>query len=421
VAFLGLHQRQNDFFQRIDYDQRINAIRWRYFCFSGKAPNLFGEKCMHKFASGHILLVLSMAALVLIPSLPGSAQQNQSQKSRKGVEVIRRDAEMRVDILVEGRPFTSYLYADTIPVLKKPVLNPLRTARGTLITRGFPLKPRPGERADHPHQIGFWFNYGDVNGLDFWNNSDAIAPERRLEMGTIRHRSINLTENGGNTGKLEVTMEWLKPDGTPILREDTRFVFQAGPNMRGIDRITTLTALDERVLFRDNKEGLIAMRVCRALEHPTGEALKLTDASGKVTEVPVLDNTGVTGLYRSSQGLSGNEVWGKRAEWVTLAGVVEGDSVTLALFDHPQNAGYPTYWHARGYGLFAANPLGQKVFSEGKDELNFALTPGASTTFRHRVLLVSGTVTPEQMAERYREFIQKEMPGDTKMDSHKID
>ncbi|MCI0693609.1 PmoA family protein [candidate division KSB1 bacterium] len=323
------------------------------------------------------------------------------------MEVIRKDAEKRVDIFVDGQPFTSYLYTDTLPVLKKTVLHPLRTANGTIITRGFPLDPRAGERVDHPHQIGCWFNYGDVNGLDFWNNSNAIPPERRHEMGTIWHRSIKRVESGANTGTLEVTADWLKPDGKPILREDTRFVFHAVLNMRAIDRITTLTALDERVLFKDNKEGMMAVRVARTLEHPSDEPIKLTDASGKVTEVPVMDNTGVTGMYTSSEGLKGTEAWGKRASWIMLAGVVEGESVTLAIFDHPQNAGYPSYWHARGYGLFAANPLGQKIFSEGKEELNFALEAGASTTFRYRVLILSGTVAPKRMADNYRDFIMQ--------------
>lgn len=360
---------------------------------------------MSKFVVKVVSLAFIAAFLVLLVNHPTSARQKQNQKSSKGVEVIRKDAEKRVDIFVNGQPFTSYLYADTIPVLKKAVLYPLRTANGTIITRGFPLEPRPGERADHPHHIGCWFNYGDVNGLDFWNNSNAIPPERRHEMGTIRHRAIKRAESGVNTGTLEVTMDWLKPDGKPILREDTRFVFHADPNIRAIDRITTLTALDERVLFKDNKEGMVAVRVARALEHPSDESIKLTDASGQVTEVPVMNNAGVTGMYTSSEGITGMEVWGTRAGWVMLSGVVEGDSVTLAIFDHPKNVGYPAYWHARGYGLFAANPLGQKIFSEGKDELNFALAPGVSTTFRHRVLILSGTVTPEQMAVKYRDFV----------------
>ena len=78
--------------------------------------------------------------------------------------------------------------------------------------------------------------------------------------------------------------------------------------------------------------------------------------------------------------------------------------MTLAILDHPKNVGFPTYWHARGYGLFAANPLGEKVFTEGKAELNFRLAAGQSTTFRYRVLILSRTATPDQIEASYRDF-----------------
>ena len=96
------------------------------------------------------------------------------------VEVVRKEADRRVDVLVDGKPFTSYIWPTT---LKKPVLFPIRTAKGTLVTRGFPLEPRAGERVDHPHHVGLWFNYGDVNGIDFWNNSDAIPAGRQAQDG----------------------------------------------------------------------------------------------------------------------------------------------------------------------------------------------------------------------------------------------
>ena len=204
-------------------------------------------------------------------------------------------------------------------------------------------------------------------------------------------------------------MEWLTPDGTPILREDTRFVFQATPGARIIDRITTLTALDERVAFDDNKEGVLGLRLTRALEMPTDEPVKLTDASGAATEVPVLDNDGVTGYYRNSEGVEGYpDVWGKRARWMTLSGVVDGKPVTVAILDHPQNVGYPTYWHARDYGLFAANPLGDAIYSEGAARRDFTLAPGATTTFRYRLLIHAGeTPTPEWMEAQHRVFIEE--------------
>jgi ketosteroid isomerase-like protein len=317
------------------------------------------------------------------------------------VEVVRRDTQRRVDVLVDGKPFTSYIYPTTI---KKPVLYPLRTASGTLVTRGYPLDPRPGERVDHPHQVGLWFSYGDVNGLDFWNNSDAIPAKDAPKMGTAVHRAITKVESGNGQGTLGVTSDWVTHEGKALLREDTRFVFYASNGRRAVDRITTLTALTDTVRLTDNKEGVIGMRVARGLEQPSTTPEVFTDASGKATSVPVLDNTGVTGKYRSSDGLEGDSVWGTRARWTMLTGVVQNEPVTLAILDHPYNVGFPTYWHARGYGLFAANPLGQKALSNGKDELNFKLAPGASTTFRHRILILSGRATPEVLEKEYAVF-----------------
>ena len=318
------------------------------------------------------------------------------------VEVVPHEDLRRVDVLVNGKPFTSYIWPAT---LKKPTLYPIRAPSGALVTRGWPLEPRPGERVDHPHQVGLWFDHGDVNGLDFWNNSDAIPAARADKMGTILHRAVRRAQSGSGEGTLEVTADWVDSHGTPLLREDTRFVFRAGPGLRAVDRITTLTAAGGGpVTFTDNKEGLIGLRVARALEQPANTPEVFTDAAGHATTVPMLNNAGVTGRYRSSEGLEGDSVWGTRGRWTMLTGVVEGEPVTLAILDHPGNVGFPTYWHARGYGLFAANPLGEKVFTNGKSERNFRLAPGQSTTFRHRILILSGTATPDQIETYYRDF-----------------
>ena len=320
--------------------------------------------------------------------LPNREPRAPTPRQEMRVEVLPNVAQRRVDVLVDGKPFTSYIYPTT---LKKPALYPLRTASGTLVTRGWPLDPRPGEPVDHPHQVGLWFDHGDVNGFDFWNNSNAIPAERAAKMGTIVQRAVRRAESGSGAGSLEVTADWVDAQGKALLREDTRFVFRAAAGSRTIDRITSLTALGDPVTFIDDKEGLIGMRVARALEQPS-------------SNVPRLDTTGGTGHYRSSEGVEGDSVWGTRARWTMLTGVVAGDPVTLAILDHPKNVGFPTYWHARGYGLFAANPLGMKIFSNGKEQLNFRLGPGESTTFRHRILILSGTATPAQIEEQYEDF-----------------
>jgi hypothetical protein len=318
------------------------------------------------------------------------------------VKLVKNENEQRVDVLIGGQAFTSYIYPSTT---KKPVLYPLRTSKGTVITRGFPLESRPGERIDHPHHVGLWFTYGDVNGLDFWNNSDSIASDKRNGYGTIVHKKINKTTDGKDKGELEITAEWQTPEGTALLREDTRFVFSGDANTRSIERITTLTALTQQVLFKDNKEGMLGIRVARQLEHPSNKPELFTDASGQVTNVPSMNNEGVTGLYHSSEGKQGDDVWGTRGKWVNLAGNMNGENISLVIMDHPKNVGHPTYWHARGYGLFAVNNLGQKAMSNGKEELNFKLAPGKSVTFRHKVLIYSGEqLQDEQLKTAYQKF-----------------
>jgi len=309
----------------------------------------------------------------------------------------------RVDVTIAGRPFTSYIWPDTV---KKPVLYPIRDAKGTLVTRGWPLDPRQGERVDHPHHVGLWLNYENVNGVDFWNNSDAIKPEDAPKMGTIVHRRI-VSAKSGEVGELVTESDWVLHDGTTLLHEHTEFGFSGDATSRTIDRTTTLTALDRRVTFADAKDGMLGLRVARQLELPSTKAEVFTDLSGRKTDVAKLDNTGITGNYMTSEGKQGNDAWGTRGRWCTLTGQIGADTIAIAMLDHPSNPGYPTYWHARDYGLFAANPLGQQVFSKGTETLGLALAPKQSVTFRYRILIVDGGLTPERTDREQKAFAAK--------------
>jgi hypothetical protein len=342
-----------------------------------------------------------MAALALLSWSEGSPA------GEKGVAVVAREADRRVDVLVDGEAFTSYVWPES---LTKPVLYPIRTEKGTKVTRGFPLDPLPGERTDHPHQVGLWLSYGDLNGVDFWNNSTALPPARQAKMGQARHRRIVLAQGGEEEGQLRVFVEWVLPDDAVALDEDTTFVFRKTRSGRLIDRLSRLTARDRAARFHDNKEGFLGLRVARALEQSSREPAAFTDASGQVTSVPRLDNTGVTGLYHSSEGKEGDAVWGTRGRWVALGGRMGREDVTLAILDHPHNPGAPTYWHARGYGLFAANPLGQGAFSDGKEVFDFTLPPQASALFAYRIAILSRPFEAAEIEALARDFASAEMP-----------
>ncbi len=313
----------------------------------------------------------------------------------------------RVDVVIDGIPFTSYIYTGG-DSLKKPVLFPIRSARGTIVTRGWPLEPRPGERTDHPHHVGMWLNYENVDGFDYWNNSAAIPPQDRVKKyGLIQHTGITLCKSGEAQGILTVTADWISADGqgAPTLHETTTYHFSGKGEKRFIERATTLEAVAD-VLFKDAKDGLFAIRVARELEQPSDKPELFTDANGRATTVPRMDTAGVTGLYKSSEGLQGDSVWSSRGRWVNLHGRIKGEEISIAIVDHPENLGYPTYWHARGYGLFAANPLGAAVFSQGKETRNFQLKAGQKITFRYRVAIISRKTTDKEINKLADQFYQ---------------
>jgi Methane oxygenase PmoA len=324
----------------------------------------------------------------------GFGLSTSAKAAGKGVQVVSDEANRRVDITIDGKPFTSYIWPTS---LKKPVLYPLIDDAGITVTRGYPLEPRPNERVDHPHHAGMWFDYGNVNGFDFWNNSDAIKPEGRSKMGSVYEKKIVSTKSGADQGELVVESIWITGENKEILKDTTKYVFLKRNGARVIDQTTTLTALD-KVVFNDDKEGMLGIRVANWLESPEEKGGIFMDASGRATKVAAVENNPATGVYLTSEGVKGGAVWSTRGRWCTLTGHDPQNHVaTIAILDQPKNPGYPTYWHARGYGLFAANPLGRSIFDPKQPPFNYTLEKGGTTTFHYRVILYSHAAGPEEI------------------------
>lgn len=337
---------------------------------------------MIKIGSISTFLITAIFTLSIV-----SIARGQAQKEKPSIiKFVKHEAEKRVDVMIDGKLFTSYWWPDSV---YKPVLYPLLTSAGTAITRGFPIKPREGERRDHIHQVGNWLNYGNVNGYDFWGNGSE--GKRNVNGGQIKHLSVLQSAGGTGEGSMVTTASWIDPAGKELLSERTEFHFIAKGSTRIIDRIVALTATGQAVTMKDTKEGSFGIRVARQLELPSKEDITLTDAQGNPTTVKKMSNEGVTGNYKSSEGVTGDAVWGKRAKWMDLYGSIGNEKISLVICDHPGNLSYPTYWHARGYGLFAANPFGVKDFTEGKEQLNYVIPAGKTLKLRYRIIISSGS------------------------------
>ncbi|MEA3424612.1 MAG: PmoA family protein [Bacteroidota bacterium] len=301
------------------------------------------------------------------------------------IRVQKDPLRQKIAVTVGKQPFTEFIFTDT---MEKPFLYPILAPNGQTITRGFPWNPQPNDPTDHPHHIGLWFNYENVNGLDFWNNSYNIPAEKKPQYGWIRTQKILETVSGAK-GKLVYLANWTDQQKNILLTEKTTYTFSVIDGNRVIDRATELVAVQD-VSFPDVKDGMLGLRVAHELELPVLETKEYRDDKGIVTKVKATKDASVTGNYLTSEGKQGDAAWGTRGNWCMLYGKKGGDTISIVMIDHPGNIGYPTYWHARNYGLFSANPLGQKVFSQGKQILNFALAKGKRTSFRYRVVIASG-------------------------------
>jgi hypothetical protein len=317
--------------------------------------------------------------------------------SAQKVQFNHDEANNKVDVYFGDSYFTSYIYPDD---MEKQVLYPIVTASGKEITRGYPINPRPFERTDHPHHVGLWLNFGDVNGLDFWNNSFAIKPENKHRYGSIKFKEI--VETNPKTGTLVTNADWVDNDGVVLLNEISTFVFSEKNGVRTIDRTTKLTA-QKQVTFTENKEGMLGLRMDRAFEEPADKPGRFLDADGNVTEVPVLNNEGVNGVYRNAEGITGGDVWGKRSPWVALRAEKDGEVITVVIFDHPENPNYPAWSHARGYGLFASNNFGGRAVDKNSDPVKLELQSGEKVVFKHEVV-IGGDLTGEQISAMANTF-----------------
>ncbi|MCH7658692.1 MAG: PmoA family protein [Bacteroidetes bacterium] len=352
------------------------------------------------------IVLLTVIFAVSYGTKPGKkVQKDQGSK----IEFINKTSDNRIDVMIDGKLFTSYCWPDNV---FKPILYPVLTSAGTEITRGFPIKPKTGERADHPHHTGMWLTYGNVNGYDFWNNGSKGLGKQNDNGGVIKHIRVDELSGGIGEGYIVTVESWTDKSGEELLSERTEYHFIAKGSTRIIDRVTTLKAGDKEVSMPDTKEGMFGIRVARQLELASEGDITLYSADGHPEKVKEMSNEGISGNYRSSEGVTGLDVWGTRAKWMDLYGNIGDEKISLVICDHPKNPCYPTYWHARGYGLFSANPFGWNDFTKGKEQLNYSIPAGQSITFRYRVIISSGAHLNDTEINAYADDFARKYLGE---------
>ena len=285
----------------------------------------------------------------------------------------------RIAVEIDGKPYTDYFVS---PDGNKPYVYPLRTASGIIVTRHFPMETVAGETHDHPHHRGMFFAHGDINGINFWATEPSTKAANK---GSMVLKKIAEAKGGSKSGTIRTVFNGLDPQGKPMMTETRTLTFYPGSELRVIDFEIQIEAL-RQLKFGDTKEGTFGIRLATPLSE---------DKSGR--------------MVNAEGGETEKNVWGKRSPWVDYYGPLEGSTVGVAIMDHPKNPRHPTYWHARAYGLFAANIFGVKDFTGDKtQDGTFTLEAGKRVTFRYRVVIHAGDTKSANIASLFQQYAAKE-------------
>jgi len=316
----------------------------------------------------------SLGSIVLLAGvLAAFSAEKKPAADATGVQITKFDDRLRVEI--GGKLFTEYLFKDGPRPYCYPIIGP-----GDLpMTRNWPMKDLPDEDHDHPHHRSLWFAHGDMNGQDFWSES--------AKAGKTVHEKFLQISSGKKTGTIRSQNKWIAKDGKEIATDERTLRFSGNADLKIVDYEITLRASNGDLKMGDTKEGTMAVRLA--------ETMRLSQPKGKKGE----------GHIVNSEGVRDGETWGKRAKWVDYYGPVNNEIVGVAMFDHPKNPQYPTWWHVRDYGLFAANPFGVHDFEKKPAGAgDYTIPAGKSATYRYRIIFHRGDEKQADIANLFKKY-----------------
>ena len=319
--------------------------------------------------------ILTRSSVALWLAATGFLNQAHAADAKDGVNITQLDDRLRIEI--NGELFADYHFKD----VSRPFLYPVLGPDGSPMTRDWPMKNADNEEHDHKHHRSFWFAH-EMNGVDFWSEEPKA--------GRTVHEKFTEITSGRDEGVVRSKDKYVAPDGKVICTDDRALRIYHRPNSeRLFDFEATLHASNGDLVFGDTKEGMMAMRLNETMRFAPNKFNK---------DKP-------TGHIVNSAGVRDGETWGKRANWVDYYGPVNGRTVGVAIFDHPQNPRHPTWWHVRDYGLFGANPFGLHDFEKKPSGAgNFPVPAGKSVTFRYRFYIHPGDEKEAKVAQRYAEY-----------------
>jgi hypothetical protein len=317
-----------------------------------------------------VRILTCVLALFLVPVL---LEGDPLPKGKGKVEIKKEEGKLRIE--VGGRFFSDYIYENTTRPFMWPIMGP----GGAKMTRNWPMKEEGKEEHDHKHHKSWWYAHGNVNGIDFWSEEKGAGKTEHVKFLEVK---------SGNLGVIKSANKLVSPEGKVIATDERTITIYPVEDADLFDFEINIHASNGDLTFGDTKEGTMAMRLA--------ETMRLTHGKGEKGD----------GHIVNSEGVRDGQTWGKRAKWVDYYGPVDGKIVGVAMFDNPNNPRYPTWWHVRDYGLFAANPFGVHDFEKKeKGAGDMTVKSGDTVTFKYRFYIHSGDEKEARVAEQFADYI----------------
>ena len=236
----------------------------------------------------------------------------------------------------------------------RPFIHPIIAPDGKSVLTEY----SPGH---HRHQTGLYWGFTRVNGRDYFHHPEGSYWKRR---------DAKVLEAAGDAVRWETEYELLDEDGEAVLIETQTW---------------TLRDEGERYLLDLEWEG----------EAKTEVTIGKYDYGGLFLRMPW--RKGMRGSVANAAREVGARAEGRRAMWLDVGLRLEGrdDTAHIAIFDHPDNEGFPQPW--RVDGQFGVGPVRARLG-------DWKIEQGETETIRHRLIAYSGGLDDTALTNDWKKF-----------------
>jgi len=309
-----------------------------------------------QFVAFNSVIVLTLG--LVVQSCQSYSRYTVKVKPENGTLAVRAGGDVVFRYRYEQVPF-------------KPYVQQLFTTGGINILRDAP--------ADHLHHHALMYAVV-VDGVNFW--------EEHQQPGRQKHTAFARYVEMGGSGKLHVAgfieyLDWLKPDSNEVLLKEQRTIKAGWDKSRGVTLLEWQSefAVPKRkaaVTFTGSHYHGLGMRFVESMDKDG----RFSNADGK---------PGV--VFRGDERLV-------QSNWCAYTAGVDGQPVTVAMFDHPRNP-RPATWFTmtRPFAYLSA------TLALHKEPLK--VVADKPLVLQYGVALWDGRVKAEQINNLYQQWTTK--------------